>query len=72
MRDTRYMIIPESEGGWGLDPEDAVIDSGNTGTDADTFYQDFSHTNLRGADTNAYYLYKSIMESDSELKFYMR
>lgn len=72
LRDTRYMIIPESEGGWGLAPEDAVIDSGNTGTDADTFYQDFSHTNLRGADANAYYLYKSIMESDSELKFYMR
>ena len=72
LRDTRYMILPESEGGWGLDPEDAVLDSGNTGTSADNFYQDFSHTNLRGADVNAYYLYKAIMESDHELKFYMR
>ena len=72
LRDTRYMMLPESEGGWGLDSEDAVLDSGNTGTDADNFYQDFSHTNLRGADVNAYYLYKAIMESDHELKFYMR
>lgn len=72
LRDTKYMVLPESEGGWGLDPEDAVLDSGNTGTAADTKTQDFSHTNLRGADANAYYLYKSIMESDSELKFYMR
>ena len=80
LRDTRYMVMSDTENyegfdfpvGWGLDSEDAVLDSGNTGTSADNYYQDFSHTNLRGADMNAYYLYKAFLESDCELKFYMR
>ncbi len=80
LRDTKYMKMSDTENyegfdfpvGWGLDPEDAVLDSGNTGTAADTKTQDFSHTNLRGADANAYFLYKAIMDSDCELKFYMR
>lgn len=80
LRDTKYMEMSDTENyegfdfpvGWGLDPEDAVLDSSNTGTDADTNTQDFSHTNLRGADTNAYFLYKALMDSDSELRFYTR
>lgn len=77
LRDTRYMVMPyepdvEWSPGWGLDPSDAVLESGNTGTDADNYYQDFSHTNLRGADANAYYTYKAILDSDCELKLYMR
>lgn len=80
LRDTKYMKMSDTENyegfdfpiGWGLDPEDAVLDSSNTGTEADTKTQDFSHTNLRGADANAYYTYKAIMDSDSELRFYMR
>ncbi len=67
-RNREWMMKPEAEGGFGLDYEDTII--------PDNFeankMSDYVHTNVRGADLVAKYLYDALMESDSDLKFYTK
>lgn len=67
-RNRDWMMKPIEEGGFGLDYEDTLIPDN---FEADKMY-DYVHTNVRGADLVAKFLYQALMESDSNLKFYTK
>ena len=62
------MVKPVEEGGFGLSYEDTII-PGNFEADKT---HDYVHTNVRGADIVAKFLYQELMKSDSPLKFYTK
>jgi len=67
-RNREWMMKPIEEGGFGLAYEDTII-PGNFEANKES---DYVHTNLRGADVVAKYLYEELMKSDSPLKFYTK
>lgn len=67
-RNRDWMMKPEIEGGFGLSYEDTII-PGNFEADN---VKDYVHTNVRGADLVAKYLYEELMKSESPLKFYTK
>lgn len=67
-RNRQWMMKPEIEGGFGLAYEDTLIpDNFEANKESD-----YVHTNVRGADLVAKFLYQELMKSDSPLKFYTK
>lgn len=67
-RNRDWMMKPVEEGGFGLSYDDTII-PGNFEADKT---HDYVHTNVRGADIVAKFLYQELMKSDSPLKFYTK